>query len=145
MQQDESRKGCGLWRVREGERLSCANCTTNQSSVLSITVASVARATQDVPPPNLQQLATCNISSYCAGAGATWRLVRLALLLISFLVRSSFLLHALSAHCSIFLTISFVAVAFCVLSIVAQFFNLFHDVSARRRNQQDNYLENVHF
>lgn len=76
--------------VAEGERLSCANCTTNQSSVLSITVASVARATQDVPPPNLQQLATCNISSYCADARATWRLVRLALFLISFLVRSSF-------------------------------------------------------
>lgn len=51
----------GSWK-----RLSCANCTTNQSSVLSITVASVARATRDVPPPNLQQLATCNISSYCA-------------------------------------------------------------------------------
>lgn len=97
-------------------------------------MASVARATRDVPPPpppsNLQQLATCNISSYCAwelgllGACLVW--LGLALLLISCLVWSSL-------FCSIFLTISFVAVAFCVLSIVAQFFNLLHDVDARQQ------------
>lgn len=115
------------------ERLSCANCTTNQSSVLSITVASVARATRDARRPaaaGAAKLAATrdlqHLILLCSGTRTTWRLLGLALLLISCLVW-------FSLFCSIFLTISFVAVAFCVLSIVAQFFNLLHDVDARQQ------------
>lgn len=68
-----------------GEKLKL-NCTTNHSSVLSITVASVARATSAPQTTELRapgsepHAAPADCSSYCA---ATWRLAWLALFLIS--------------------------------------------------------------